>query len=184
MAEPTGPVEISWDDTRFTAAFDALLARLQDTAPLMADAAELLLESAQRRFTTGVDPSGTPWAPLRDGSGRTPLTVTGALRDQHGVAHGRDWAEVFATMRYALWQHEGTDPYVILPKAGKALAFGNDVSIAAGPRRTQAGKSVVVRKVEHPGLPARRWLGVSAEDQVALDALGTAYLDLGALADG
>lgn len=179
MATPSKPLVITWDDERFTAEFNALARRMQDTTPLMADIAEALLDSANRRFDSGVAPDGTQWAPLADGSGRTPLTLTGVMRTRNANAWGRDWAEVFNSAKQALWQHEGTDPFTIVPRNARALAFGNSVSIAIGKRKGQAGKSVVVAKVDHPGLPARRWIGLSRDDEDTVFGLVRGYLEGG-----
>lgn len=51
--------------------------------------------------------------------------------------------------RLAGWHHLGTKPYVITPKKAKALAFGG----------------MVVKRVNHPGLPARPLLGFPDSDR-------------------
>lgn len=170
-------VTITIDDAAIQAAFRRLSQFGQDASPMFAEISEHLLESTQRRFATGTGPDGTPWVALRDGSGRTPLLVSGTLRDQIFPSHGPNYAEINATAMYARWHQEGTDPYVILPKGKKALAFGGAVSIIAGPRKGQAGRGTVVRKVNHPGLPARPFIGVSDEDRKAIGDIAAAYLD-------
>lgn len=170
-------VTITLDDAAVQAAFDRLTRLGQDASPMFAEISEHLLESTQRRFDSGTAPDGVPWAPLRDGSGRTPLRVTGTLRDQIFPSHGSDFAEISATTKYARWHQEGTDPYVILPKNGKALAFGGAVSIIAGPRKGQAGKGTVVSKVNHPGLPARPFLGLSDQDRTDIGQIAAAHLE-------
>ena len=155
--------------------FGELLRRSADLTGLMADIGEALLESTQERFTTGIAPDGTAWAPLRDGSGRTPLLDTGTMRDQIYPSHGQDWVELTATAKQAGWHQEGTDPYEIRPKNGKALAFGPRVSNV---KTRKEGAAHVVAKVNHPGLPARPFMGLSADDEQAIDALAVAWLDL------
>ena len=144
--------------------FGELLRRSADLTGLMADIGETLLESTQARFTTGIAPDGTAWAPLRDGSGRTPLLDTGTMRDQIYPSHGQDWVELTATAKQAGWHQEGTDPYEIRPKNGKALNWPG----GPGPRA----------KVNHPGLPARPFMGLSLDDEQAIDALAISWLDL------
>jgi phage gpG-like protein len=172
----TDPVKIEWDDREAQALFKELIRRGQDLSPLMADIGETLLESTQERFQTSTAPDGSIWPALRDGSGRQPLLDTGTMRDQIAPTTGRDFVELRATAKQARWHQEGTDPYVIFPKNGKALAFGADISIFGGARNRQAGKATVVKKVNHPGLPARAFMGVSAEDAVHIRALAAAYL--------
>lgn len=49
----------------------------------------------------------------------------------------------------AIWHHDGTDPYVIEAKNGKALKFAG----------------IVRKRVNHPGLPSRPLVGFPASDQ-------------------
>lgn len=156
---------ISVDDAKAQAWFGRLLERSRDLSGLMADIGEALTESTQRRFATGTAPDGTPWVPLADGSGRTPLVDTGRLRGEIFPSHGSDWVEIAATARQARWHQEGTDPYTIVPKGKKALAWPG----GPGPRK----------KVNHPGLPARPFIGLSAEDERTIERLAEAWLDLG-----
>lgn len=137
-----------------------LLARARVLAPLMADVGEALTESTQDRFRTGIAPDGTAWLPLRDGSGRTPLLDTGAMRDSISPDSGADWVEIQAAAKQAPWHQLGTGPYLILPVNGKALKFGD--TFAA--------------KVNHPGLPARPFLGLSLADEQLIQALAAEYL--------
>jgi phage gpG-like protein len=156
------PLTIHFDGAAVTRAFAALSARARDLSPLMADIAEHLVESTQRRFQSGVGPDGVPWPALRDGSGRTPLTATGTLRDQIFPSHGSHFAEITASSRQARFHQEGTRPYTILPRDRKALAW-------------PGGRHPVAR-VHHPGLPARPFLGVGEEDARAILALAEQYL--------
>ena len=159
-------VTITLDDAAVQAAFDRLTKLGRDASPMMAEIGEHLLESTQRRFDSGTDPSGVPWVPLKDGSGRTPLRVTGTLRDQIFPSHGSDFAQVTAATKYARWHQEGTDPYVILPTNKKALAF-------PGP----GGDKIARRKVNHPGLPPRPFMGLSDEDRTDIGQIAAAYLE-------
>lgn len=54
-------------DTNVQRLFDEGKRRGLDTAGLMADIGETLLESTQQRFATGVAPDGTAWARLKSG---------------------------------------------------------------------------------------------------------------------
>jgi len=146
-------------------AFATLSQRMSDLSPLMADIGELLLESTRQRFRSGQAPDGTPWIPLRDGSGRTPLILTGTMRDQIFPASGSDFVEISASAKQAAWHQFGTDPYVIEAREGVALKFPG----ASGP--------VFRRKVHHPGLPPRPFLGVSEQDDTDIVTLVGAYID-------
>lgn len=162
----TDAVTITLDDAAVQAAFDRLTRLGRNASPMMAEIAEHLLESTQRRFDTGTGPDGAPWVPLKDGSGRTPLRVSGTLRDQIFPSHGADFAQIAATTKYARAHQEGTPPYVILPVKGKALSF-------LGP----GGDRIARRKVNHPGLPPRPFLGLSDQDRADIEQIAGAYLE-------
>lgn len=157
----TEPLTITVDDAAAQRWFGELQRRGADLTPLMRDIGEVLTESSQRRFSTGIDPDGVPWVPLADGSGRTPLLDSGRMRDDISPHAEANAVEIRAGAKQARWHQEGTDPYVILPVKGKALKFGD----------------VIRRKVNHPGLPARPFIGLSAEDRQQIDRLAAAYLD-------
>lgn len=157
----TDNLVIQVDDAKAQRWFAELVRRGRDLTELMLDIGEELKDSTQGRFKTGTAPDGTPWLPLRDGSGRRPLLDTGGMRDDISPEVGPDWVEIRAGAKQARWHQEGTDPYVILPKKGKALAFGG----------------LVRRKVNHPGLPARPFIGVSEEDEDLINRLTIAWLD-------
>lgn len=168
----TDYAKIEWKDAEFQAACKRLRELGANLSPMMADIAEGLLHSTQDRFDTKIGPSGTPWAALRPstlmkrGQGRGALVASGNLKDSIHHAWGADFAEVSAVPAYARWQQEGTEPYVILPKNKQALGF---ISIG--------GVKIARKKVNHPGLPARPFIGVSAADAEMIQAKAAKALD-------
>ncbi len=158
--------------------FGQLLARGSDLTGLMADIGEIFMHNTQQRLDRGVKPDGTPQKPLADGSGRTPLEDTKRMRDDMSPAHGPNWVELRAHAKQAKWQQEGTKPYIIMPKNGKALAFGPPASRLFGKNKGKVGPAYVVKKVHHPGLPARPFIGVGTEDDRDITATAIAWLDL------
>lgn len=173
------PLVIEVDRAKADRWFGELLRRGQSLAGLMKDIGETLTESTQKRFDQGRAPDGTAWVPLADGSGRTPLNDSGRMRDGIFPSSGDNWVEISSDAKQARWHQEGTDPYVILPKNGKALAFGPPASRTSGKNQGKVGPAHVVKKVNHPGLPARPFMGLSAEDEQQIDELAIAWLDLG-----
>lgn len=138
--------------------------RTEDLSPVMLDIGELLLESTRARFASSVAPDGTPWLPLRDGSGRRPLLLTGTMSRQIFPSSGRNFVELSATQRQARYHQFGTAPYTIEPRGDGPLAF------------SVGGRKVFAKRVNHPGLPARPFLGVSDADAEAIDKLAGEYL--------
>lgn len=141
--------------------FGELQARGSDLSGLMADMGEFLLRSTQHRFRTGIGPDGVKWAALKRRAGK-PLLDTGRMRDEIHPRSGADFVEIRATAKQAGWHQEGTKPYTILPKQKQALFWPG----APGPRK----------KVNHPGLPARPFIGLSDRDAKALDGLSKRWL--------
>ena len=158
----TDRLVIEVDDAQAQRWFGQLLQRGSDLSGLMLDIGELLTDSSKARFKTGIAPDGSPWAPLADGSGRTPLLKTGRMRDDIAPTSGVDWVEVNAGAKQARWHQEGTAPYTIKPKSKKALAWAG----GPGPRKS----------VSHPGLPARRFIGISRSDVDGVTRLTAAWL--------
>ncbi|PJK10942.1 phage virion morphogenesis protein [Lysobacteraceae bacterium NML08-0793] len=150
-------------ETNVQRLFDEGKRRGLDTSGLMADIGEILLKSTQRRFETGLAPDGNAWAPLKSG-GPSRLTRGGTLGGQIYASSGDDWAELTATTEYARWHQEGTQPYIIEPKEKKALNIPG-----VGPRK----------RVNHPGLPARPFMGVSDEDRAEIEKQAIAWFDFG-----
>lgn len=157
------PLVIQVDDAKAQAWFGELLQRMGDLSPLMRDLGEYLVESTQDRFDQGIGPDGVAWAPLKDGSGRTPLNDSGRMRDDIRPSSGADFVEIVAGAKQARWHQEGTSPFVILPKNKQALAWPG----GPGPRK----------KVSHPGLPARPFIGLSEKDERYIGELAQAHLD-------
>jgi len=169
------PLVIEVDNAQARAWFGALLKRGDDLAPLMRDIGEILTKSTQQRFRDGVGPDGVPWEPLADGSGRTPLLDSGRMRDEIFPRSGGDWVEISATAKQARFHQFGTDPYVILAKPGKALSWPGLPS-----RVNKAGKTVpgAVKKVNHPGLPARPFIGLSLDDREQIETTAGEWVSL------
>ncbi len=157
----TDRIVIQVDDDKAQRWFSELMQRSSDMSGLMAEIGGVLTESAQDRFKTGTAPDGTRWAPLKDGSGRRPLLKTGTMRDQIAPTSGAAFVEIVASAKQARWHQEGTGPYVIRPK-GKALKI----------------PGIGWRKyAKHPGLPARRFIGLSRLDEEGIDRLAAEWLD-------
>ena len=157
----TDRIVIQVDDDKAQRWFGELTQRSSDMSGLTADIGELLTESTQERFTTDLAPDDTPWKPLADSSGRTPLRKTGTTRDQIAPTSGAAFVEIIASAKQARWHQEGTAPYVIKPK-GKALKI----------------PGIGWRKyAKHPGLPARRFIGLSRSDEEGIDRLAAEWLD-------
>jgi len=170
------PLIIEVDDAQAQAWFGELLKRGSDLQPLMRDIGEILTKSTQQRFRDGVGPDGVAWAPLADGSGRTPLLDTGRMRDEIFPTSGEDWVDISATAKQAKWHQEGTDPYEILAKPGKSLRWPGMKTRTS--KKTGKEAPLWVEKVNHPGLPARPFIGLSDDDREQIAKTAAAWVSL------
>jgi phage virion morphogenesis protein len=167
-----------------------LIDKAANLRPMLLEIGEAVAESTKRRFNTLTGPDGQPWAAnaegtfdaylskfsrarKKDGSlskrgeqlraGKKPLTgETKALRTTINYQLVGDGAvSIGSPMEYAPFQQYGTKPHVILPRGKKALAFGG----------------IVVRKVDHPGIPARPFLGFSDQDRADILDIVRSYFN-------
>ena len=88
------------------------------------------------------------------------LQVSGLLASSIQPNFGDDYAEVGTNKAYAPVHQFGSRPYQIRPRNRKALAFGG----------------ITRKKVNHPGVPARPFLGLSAQHKADIVEAITNYL--------
>jgi phage virion morphogenesis protein len=143
--------------------------KLGNLTPALRDIAEHLQNSTQQRFVDQVAPDGTPWAKLQPSYQRIKpkhkdriLFLEGELEKNFNSAINNNELKFGTNIPYAAHHQFGTKPYTITPKSKKALAFGG----------------VVVKKVNHPGLPARPFLGLSSADNEEILRLLSEHLQL------
>ncbi|MBZ6377380.1 MULTISPECIES: phage virion morphogenesis protein [Pacificimonas] len=148
-----------------------LATRLEDPSPVMAEIAQHLELTTQRRFEKERAPDGSTWIPSRRAQvegGRT-LTKTGALLRAIRSESGRDFAAVGVGRSggpgvYAAVHQFGA---TIKAKTAKGLRFS--VPTAGGKR-----ESIVVQSVT---VPARPFLGLSTGDRSAVRGILQDYLE-------
>ncbi|WP_164273423.1 phage virion morphogenesis protein [Stenotrophomonas sp. B1-1] len=160
-------LDIVADEGQLGRQLQQLIERAGDLGDALGEIGEIVTASTQARFGQGVDPSGSPWAPLaastlaqKKGPGtlRESLHLQGSIRYQvegEAVRIGTD-------VPYAAAHQFGTPAWVIRPRNGKALAW--------------PGAAHPVKQVNHPGLPARPFLGLSTEDEDNILAMLADYL--------
>lgn len=169
------------DDQQVQAFLGGLKGRLGNLRPLNKAIAEALTQSTKARFLTARAPDGTPWKPLAESTRRL-KKGPGILRESEELYASivPSWDDTSAGISsdriYGLWHQQGTKPYVIRAKPGKALRLPG---LAQGPA-TKEGEGAMLyrREVNHPGLPARRFFGISEQDRTEIIALGEDYLAL------
>lgn len=167
-------------------ALEAVRRKVEEPHGMLESVGETLFRISSERHAQGLDPEGKPWKPLaastigneiwkkqsarnREGNSkrgpmmslkvaqkvresRQPLLSSGEmlLRSYHYQVQN-DTLHLGFDIDRAIWHHDGTKPYTITPRKAKALSFGG----------------VAVKRVHHPGLPARRLVGFPDSDQHA-----------------
>lgn len=151
-----------------TAATEAALARLEgaldDASPLMQDIGELLARSTKERFARGVSPDGVRWAP------KSPTTL-----ERYGIRRSNriDIRPLFGpsgALNSTIYPEAGRDE--VLVGSGLVYAAVQHFGAAKGAFGTMSNGS----PIPWGNIPARPFLGVSAEDEVGIAATVEDYL--------
>jgi phage gpG-like protein len=186
------PIKTELNMSAALANMQALAGRLRNLSPVHRQIGELLVDSTKRRFGDSTAPDGTAWKALsassvaafvagfkgkgnfrKDGttlsaagerrkSNRKPLVgESKALSLTIFYEIGADGSlTVGSPMDYSAWHQFGTgtfaggSAYRIAPKNKKALAW--------------PGGANPVKSVMHPGIPARPFIGLSADDEAMM----------------
>ncbi|OYV40406.1 MAG: hypothetical protein B7Z80_04585 [Rhodospirillales bacterium 20-64-7] len=158
----------------FTVTLDAapiegMLERLEigirDDRGLLAVLGEYGVASTQRRFETQASPEGVPWGALNPayaslkGAGYDILTLSGTLRRSQHFVLGLGAVAWGSSMIYAAVHQFGA---TIVPKNAPALSF-------------RLGLDARWVHVQSVTIPARPYLGISAEDAEEIVALTQDY---------
>ena len=168
-------IRIVIDDKPVKQALNDLAVKVKDPSPVMKIIGEYMLRSTEDRFERqGPAPDGSPWAPLKEWTLRRKkngkiLTESGQLRGSIRYQLQGTSAVVIGTNKvYAAIHQLGgkTSPTIIVPKTKKALFW--------------PGAAHPVKSVRHPGsvIPARPFLGVSAQDSTEIVGIINRYLSM------
>lgn len=171
MTGATFTVEI--DDLAVRARLSALISRMENPQPFLQSVGLGLAESTKRRFDQGIAPDGSPWVPLmpstisrRIKNGKVPLKIL--VSD--GLLRGS-----------IIDQVEGDAVKVGVNAVGDQSAyaaihqFGGTIN-----RPARTGRAFGREKVSIPAytiaMPARPYLGVSADDEADILELADLWL--------
>ena len=147
-------VLIEVDDAVVIDALGRLAAAGADPRGFLTNVGEILVASTKERFRTEKDPEGQPWAPLNPlyaagkPAGKKILEASGQLSHESIVYQIADTQLEVGTNRPHARVHQFGA--IIVPKSAAALVF------------EMGGETFRVKSVT---VPARRFLGISAEDR-------------------
>lgn len=150
-------------------ALSAARQAISNPQELLGNVGESLLRVNRDRHNSGLAPDGSKWKELspmtlmekRKGG---PLNKTGRMLQSFNYQAAGDtlvlgFDGAIESMR-AAWNHSGTQPYTISPRKAKALKFGG----------------MYRKRVNHPGLPARRLVGLPVSDRQLIADVTHDYL--------
>jgi phage virion morphogenesis protein len=157
-------IEIDLDSAAVEAALAELERRVSDTAPVMSDITEYLLESTRKRFKDGGPaPDGTPWAP------KSPVTLENYRRKGRGV-NTKPLTHQGDLSLFGLHHDSGPDHAQIAasPVYAATMQFGA--------RQGQFGRTKRNGPIPWGDIPARPFLGLSKEDERSVLSIIEGYL--------
>ncbi|MFD2174844.1 phage virion morphogenesis protein [Rhodobacter lacus] len=155
------------NDKQITATLDGIEGKLANQADLMAQIAELLLDSTVERFQTGTAPDGTPWAPKssttiaayearKEPVSFKPLigpTKSLSAITNFATASGEDWARISSRAIQS----------AVMQFGAEKGAFGAFMGLDKRGRRH-------FHSILWGDIPARPFLGISSADEEAVIA--------------
>ena len=143
----------------------------RDPSGLMPRLGEYLQGSTQKRFKTQTAPDGTPWAPLQKRYARRKrynkdkvLTLRGYLRSYIHYQASADSVEVGSNQKYAAIHQFGGE--IDMPERQATVRYRSVAGkvLFAGKKHKRATERAVTIPVHFVKIPARPFLGLSAED--------------------
>ncbi len=161
----TEPLSIRIDDAELQAALARLLQRAGSPSPALKAIGESMAESTRRRFETGRAPDGRVWAP------NSPVTIARYLAARSGTRK-KDGS---------LSKKGATLAGSKKPLVGATRLLGNQIVYQTGGTAVQIGSNRIYAGVQQFGaaarqfgrapwgaIPARPFLGISAEDRAEI----------------
>lgn len=156
---------ITVDDAQVLAALRRLHSKTEDLGTVLGTIGDRLVTTTQDRFATATAPDGTPWA------ANSPVTIARYL----GLSSGKKREAKAASKKPLTGESKSLRNQIHHQVSGNVLEVGSTMEYAA--MQQFGGK-----KAEFPHLwgdiPARPFLGISAQDRADIDQIVTDYLDI------
>lgn len=149
--------------------------RAKDWTPALNEAALYMEGQTKENINKQQDFEGNPLEPLAKSTIAAKAkrkAASGILKDSGALvssirarpASGNQ-SSVDVDQEYAKWLIEGTKPYTIRPTGKRFLAFEG------------ADRRVFTKQVNHPGIPARPFLGFSQRNIEQIETILKGYID-------
>jgi phage gpG-like protein len=150
--------------------FDRVVKLLSNPAPALGEIGGYLERQAKMRFVTQTAPDGSKWAPLSANTLKSKKTEA-ILREDSALVGSIKFrvkgkkVVVKPSVDYAIFHQLGTKPYTIRPRQKKALYF-----------QTEGGMAFA-KEINHPGIPARPFMGFEPGDADAINKILAGYIN-------
>ncbi len=168
-------IKIELDDKAFHLAIAQLKRAGGQLRPLLQDIGEHLVETTKRRFDTSRAPDGSAWAPNR------PITYARYL-DRFKGSHGKDGrlskrgAERAAAKKPLIGESRALSTTIHYTVSGERVDVGSSMVYAAVQQFGAKARSFTGGKSPWGDIPARPFLGLSAEDGRTILDMARDYL--------
>lgn len=159
--------------------------RLQDFRAPLAESGAWLERSTKDRFDKEEDPEGKPWAPLAKSTlqkkkTRAILRESGILAASITTRGLRpNEVRVGTSIFYGIYHQEGVKPFQMKGRS-TTLRFKvgkNGRSKFAKKEKANFEQDVTVGPFEHPGIPARPFLGINEKDVGVIRGIFADYIE-------
>lgn len=145
-------IKIELEAGEARAAIRSAIETLKDMTPVYTDIGEYLLDAHRQRFIKGVDPDGKPWAP------KSATTLELYRRKGYGML-GKPLIGHTQSLSRMILRFVSKDGVVI----GSNMIYAGVMQ--EGAAKGAFGKTSRGAPIPFGSIPARRWLGLSGEDE-------------------
>ena len=161
-------IKIEIDTSEVRGAVRRAIETLEDMTPIYTDIGEYLIEVHRQRFIKGVDPDGKPWAP------KSAVTLERYRRRGYGFL-GQPLIGPSKSLSRMILRFVSKDGVVI----GSNMIYA--AVMQEGAAKGAFGKTSRGVPIPFGNIPARRWLGLSSEDEAKIVKIVDLHLaaDLG-----
>lgn len=148
-------MRVEFNAERSRAAIRRAMATVADMTPVYQDIGEYLIEEHRQRFVQGVDPDGNPWA------AKSPATIERYKRLGYGALN-RPLIGAGKRLSREIQKFVSRDGVVI----GSSLIYSG--TMQEGAAKGAFGSDRHGRPLPWGRIPARRWLGLSNENETGI----------------
>ncbi len=168
------PIKIAFDDARARAALASLREKTGNLRPVLLAIGEDLEESTKRRFSTATAPDGTPWAPNTETTILRYLGVTRGNYNKDGSLSKKGTARLGAKKPLS-GESRSLSTTIHHQVRGNVLEVGSP-KLYSGTQQFGAAQGSLGPNAPWGDVPARPFLGLSAEDRSMIERLILDYL--------